>query len=100
MTDLAGFRRLAAFRRWDLLLALGCLAGVPALDILYGVLVAVGLSVAELLTLVARPHDEVEGVVPGAPGRPAGLTESAGTGLIFPNLPTSVAAYREWGSAQ
>ena len=45
-----GFRRLAAFRRRELLLALGCLAGVLALDILYGVLVAVGLSVAELLT--------------------------------------------------
>ena len=50
MIDLAGFRRLASFRRRELLLALGCLAGVLALDILYGVLVAVGLSVAELLT--------------------------------------------------
>ncbi|WP_217552532.1 SulP family inorganic anion transporter [Streptomyces sp. GbtcB6] len=68
MTDLAGFRRLAAFRRRELLLALGCLAGVLALDILYGVLVAVGLSVAELLTRVARPHDAVEGLVPGMAG--------------------------------
>ncbi|ELP69130.1 SulP family inorganic anion transporter [Streptomyces turgidiscabies] len=199
MIDLAGFRRLAAFRRRELLLALGCLAGVLALDILYGVLVAVGLSVAELLTRVARPHDAVEGVVPGVAGMhdvddyPAartipglvvyrydsplffanaenfhrralaavdevgdhegpvrwfvlnteanvevditaldavealrleltgrgivfalarvkqdlrddldayGLTESVGTGLIFPTLPTAVAAYREWGRAQ
>ncbi|MEW1777783.1 sulfate permease [Streptomyces sp. NPDC086777] len=68
MTGLAGFRRLAAFRRRELLLALGCLAGVLALDILYGVLVAVGLSVAELLTRVARPHDAVEGLVPGVAG--------------------------------
>jgi SulP family sulfate permease len=68
MIDLAGFRRLASFRRRELLLALGCLAGVLALDILYGVLVAVGLSVAELLTRVARPHDAVEGVVPGVAG--------------------------------
>ncbi|MEV5952358.1 sulfate permease [Streptomyces sp. NPDC051987] len=68
MTDLAGFRRLAAFRRRELFLALGCLAGVLALDILYGVLVAVGLSVAELLTRVARPHDAVEGLVPGLAG--------------------------------
>ncbi|MEU2421518.1 sulfate permease [Streptomyces sp. NPDC007851] len=68
MIDLAGFRRLAAFRRRELLLALGCLAGVLALDILYGVLVAVGLSVAELLTRVARPHDAVEGLVPGLAG--------------------------------
>lgn len=68
MMDLAGFRRLAAFRRRELLLALGCLVGVLTLDILYGVLVAVGLSVAELLTRVARPHDAVEGLVPGLAG--------------------------------
>ncbi|MEU9166367.1 sulfate permease [Streptomyces sp. NPDC048420] len=68
MIDLAGFRRLASFRRRELLLALGCLAGVLALDILYGVLVAVGLSVAELLSRVARPHDAIEGVVPGVAG--------------------------------
>ncbi|MDX2692149.1 SulP family inorganic anion transporter [Streptomyces ipomoeae] len=68
MIDLAGFRRLASFRRRELLLALGCMAGVLALDILYGVLVAVGLSVAELLTRVARPHDAVQGLVPGVAG--------------------------------
>jgi sulfate permease, SulP family len=68
LIDLAGFRRLASFRRRELLLALGCLAGVLALDILYGVLVAVGLSVAELLSRVARPHDAVEGLVPGMAG--------------------------------
>ncbi|MHC5905751.1 SulP family inorganic anion transporter [Streptomyces sp. S6] len=68
MFDLAGFRRLASFRRRELLLALGCLAGVLALDILYGVIVAVGLSVAELLSRVARPHDAVEGLVPGVAG--------------------------------
>ncbi|MCX4766888.1 sulfate permease [Streptomyces sp. NBC_01275] len=68
MIDLAGFRRLASFRRRELLLALGCLVGVLALDILYGVLVAVGLSVAELLSRVARPHDAVEGLVPGVAG--------------------------------
>ncbi|MEU1192951.1 sulfate permease [Streptomyces sp. NPDC005859] len=68
MIDLAGFRRLASFRRRELLLAVGCLAGVLALDILYGVIIAVGLSVAELLTRVARPHDAVEGLVPGVAG--------------------------------
>lgn len=68
MIDLAGFRRLASFRRREMLLALGCLSGVLALDILYGVIVAVGLSVAELLTRVARPHDAVEGLVPGVAG--------------------------------
>lgn len=68
MMDLAGFARLASFRRRELLLALGCLAGVLTLDLLYGVLVAVGLSVAELLSRVARPHDAVEGLVPGVAG--------------------------------
>ncbi|MFD0277366.1 sulfate permease [Kitasatospora sp. NPDC127111] len=68
MIDVAGFRRLAAFRRRELLLGLGCLVGVLALDILYGVLVAVGLSVAELLSRVARPHDAVLGLVPGVAG--------------------------------
>ncbi|MEU5536188.1 sulfate permease [Streptomyces sp. NPDC020362] len=68
MVDVPGFRRLAAFRRRELFLALGCLAGVLVLDILYGVLVAVGLSVAELLTRVARPHDAIEGLVPGVAG--------------------------------
>ncbi|MGW2512252.1 SulP family inorganic anion transporter [Streptomyces scopuliridis] len=192
LIDLAGFRRLAAFRRREFLLAAGCLLGVLALGILYGVLVAVGLSVAELLSRVARPHDAVEGLVPGVasmhdvddypkartiPGlliyrydsplffanaenfkrralaaldgqtQPVywfvlnteanvevditaldsmeelrhemtergivfamarvkqdlrdqldayGLTESVGNGLIFPTLPTAVAAYREW----
>ncbi|WP_329427864.1 SulP family inorganic anion transporter [Streptomyces sp. NBC_01268] len=68
MIDLAGFRRLASFRRRELLLAVACLCGVLSLDILYGVLVAVGLSVAELLTRVARPHDAVQGLVPGVAG--------------------------------
>ncbi|MFF4486421.1 SulP family inorganic anion transporter [Streptomyces sp. NPDC001544] len=68
LIDVAGFRRLASFRRRELMLALGCLAGVLTLDILNGVLVAVGLSVAELLTRVARPHDAVEGLVPGVAG--------------------------------
>ncbi|WP_438295503.1 SulP family inorganic anion transporter [Streptomyces sp. HUAS TT7] len=62
------FRRLGAFRRRELLLAIGCTLGVLTLGILYGVLVAVALSVAELLVRVARPHDAVEGLVPGVAG--------------------------------
>lgn len=68
MVDVPGFCRLASFRRRKLFLALGSLVGVLVLDILYGVLVAVGLSVAELLTRVARPHDAIEGLVPGMAG--------------------------------
>ena len=68
LIDIAGFRRLARFRRSELLLAFAALAGVLVFDILYGVLLAVGLSVAEMLHRVARPHDAVEGFVPGLAG--------------------------------
>jgi high affinity sulfate transporter 1 len=68
LIDVAGFRRLARFRRSELLLAVAACLGVLVFDILYGVLVAVGLSVAELLTRVARPHDAVLGRVPGVAG--------------------------------
>ncbi|KIF00709.1 sulfate transporter [Streptomyces sp. RSD-27] len=68
LVEVGQFRRLAAFRRRELLLALGCTLGVLALGILYGVLVAVALSVIELLARVARPHDAVEGMVPGLAG--------------------------------
>ena len=37
-------------------------------NILYGVLVAIGLSVADLLVRVARPHDAIQGLVPGLAG--------------------------------
>jgi sulfate permease, SulP family len=68
LIDVAEFRRLAAFRRTEILLALAALAGVLVFDILYGVLLAVGLSVAEMLHRVARPHDAVEGFVPDLAG--------------------------------
>ncbi|MEV4115693.1 sulfate permease [Nonomuraea sp. NPDC049695] len=68
LIDVAAFRRLAAFRRSELLLALASLAGVLVFDILYGVLLAVGLSVVEMLARVARPHDAILGVVPGLAG--------------------------------
>jgi high affinity sulfate transporter 1 len=68
LVDVAGFRRLAAFRRSELLLTLVAFAGVLFVDILYGVLLAVGLSVAEMLYRVARPHDAVQGFVPGVAG--------------------------------
>nr|WSX53282.1 sulfate permease [Streptomyces sp. NBC_00974] len=68
LVEVGEFRRLAAFRRRELLLALGCLLGVLTLGILYGVLIAVALSVIDLLARVARPHDAVEGIVPGLAG--------------------------------
>ncbi|GAA2899131.1 SulP family inorganic anion transporter [Streptosporangium fragile] len=68
LIDVAGFRRLAAFRRSELVLALCALAGVLVFDILYGVLAAVALSVAEMLSRIARPHDAILGIVPGLAG--------------------------------
>jgi len=68
LVDLAGFRRLAAFRRTELLLAMSALVGVLVFDVLYGVLLAVGLSVAEMLHRIARPHDAIQGLVPDLAG--------------------------------
>ncbi|HET6533125.1 MAG TPA: sulfate permease [Actinoplanes sp.] len=68
LIDVPEFRRLVAFRRSEALLALAALAGVLVFDILYGVLLAVGLSVVEMLHRVARPHDAVQGFVPGLAG--------------------------------
>jgi sulfate permease, SulP family len=68
LIDVAAFRRLFAFRRTELLIAVSACLGVLAFDILYGVLVAIGLSVADLLVRVARPHDAVQGIVPGLAG--------------------------------
>lgn len=68
IVDIAGFRRLAGFRRSELALAITATAGVLTFDVLYGIVVAVGLSVADLLRRVARPHDAVLGFVPGVAG--------------------------------
>jgi SulP family sulfate permease len=68
LIDLAGFRRLVAFRRNEFLLALAALVGVLAFDILYGVLLAIGLSVVEMLHRIARPHDAIQGLVPDLAG--------------------------------
>jgi high affinity sulfate transporter 1 len=68
LVDLAEFRRIAAFRRTELLIALAATVGVLAFDILNGILVAIALSVVELLMRVARPHDAVLGRVPGLAG--------------------------------
>ena len=68
LIDIAAFRRLLAFRRDEFAIAVAACAGVLAFNILYGVLVAIGLSVADLLVRVARPHDAVQGRVPDLAG--------------------------------
>jgi sulfate permease, SulP family len=68
LIDITAFQRLLKFRRAELLIAVAACAGVLAFGILYGVLVAIGLSVADLLVRVARPHDAIQGLVPGLAG--------------------------------
>ncbi len=68
LIDVRGFRRIARFRRSELALALATTAAVLAVDILYGVLIAVGLSILDLLRRVARPHDGILGYAPGVAG--------------------------------
>ena len=68
LVNVTAMRRLAAFRRRELLIAVVACVGVLVFNILYGVLIAVGLSVAELLIRVARPHDAILGQVPGLAG--------------------------------
>jgi len=68
LVELGEFKRFAAFRRSELVIALATTAGVLLVGVLWGILVAVGLSVLDLLRRVARPHDAVEGLVPGLAG--------------------------------
>jgi MFS superfamily sulfate permease-like transporter len=68
LIDIAEFRRLGRFRRSELLLAIATTAAVLAFGVLYGVLVAIALSILDLLRRVARPHDGVLGLVPGVAG--------------------------------
>jgi high affinity sulfate transporter 1 len=68
LIDLVEFRRLARFRVNELVLAFGATFGVLVLGILPGVGLAIALSVGELLFRVARPHDAVQGRVPGLAG--------------------------------
>ncbi|MDV3133779.1 SulP family inorganic anion transporter [Mycobacterium sp. 29Ha] len=68
LIDIAEFRRLARFRRSELVLALATTAAVLAFGVLYGVVVAVVLSILELLRRLAHAHDSVLGFVPGIAG--------------------------------
>jgi len=68
LVDVGEFVRFARFRRSEFLLAAGTTASVLVVGVLEGVLVAIGLSVLDLLRRVARPHDAIEGHVPGLAG--------------------------------
>jgi sulfate permease, SulP family len=68
LIDLGEFRRIARFRRSELVLSLATTTAVLLLGVLYGVLAAVALSILNLLRRVARPHDGILGYVPGVAG--------------------------------
>ncbi|HET7666338.1 MAG TPA: sulfate permease, partial [Mycobacterium sp.] len=68
LIDVSEFKRLARFRHSEVLLALATTGAVLVFGVLYGVLVAVGLSILELLRRIARAHDGVLGFVPGVAG--------------------------------
>jgi len=68
LIDVGGLRRLAGFRTTELALALAALAGVLVFDVLAGILVAIALSVIDLVARVARPPASVLGRVPGLAG--------------------------------
>jgi high affinity sulfate transporter 1 len=68
LVDVPEMRRIATFRRSELMLAGAAFAGVVLFDLLAGIAIAVGLSVAELFGRIARAHDAIQGEVPGLAG--------------------------------
>ncbi|HEV8025014.1 MAG TPA: sulfate permease [Candidatus Nanopelagicales bacterium] len=68
LIDVAEFQRLWRFRRREFLLALLATVGVLAFGILYGIAIAVAVSVVDLLSRVARPHAALLGTVDEIPG--------------------------------
>lgn len=73
LIDIPEFKRLFRFRRSaglssEFVLAILTVIAVLLLGVLYGVIAAVGISILNLLRRVARPHDAVQGFVPGMAG--------------------------------
>jgi sulfate permease, SulP family len=68
LIEITEFIRLYRFRRSEFFLAIITTLGVLVTDILVGVAIAIGLSVIELLSRLAHPHDAVQGTVPNLPG--------------------------------
>jgi len=68
LIDVNDFRRLWRFRRSEFWVAVTTTTGVLVFGVLYGVLIAVALSVLLLLVEVARPHFAALGFVPGLAG--------------------------------
>lgn len=68
LVDVAELHRIARFRRSELVIALTTALAVLAVGVLYGVLIAIGISILDLLRRVSRPNAAVLGSVPGLAG--------------------------------
>jgi len=68
LVDVGEMARFWRFRRSELGLVVATTVGVLAAGVLEGILVAIALSVLDLLRRVARPHDAILGIVPGLAG--------------------------------
>ncbi len=68
LVEIAEFRRFLRFRRSEFILAFGTTLAVLVVGVLEGILVAIMLSLADLLRRVSRPHDAVQGFVPDLAG--------------------------------
>jgi high affinity sulfate transporter 1 len=68
LVDLAGFRRLSRVHRADFVLALTCFVGVAVAGVLWGIGIAIGLSLLAFLWRTWHPYDAVLGRAPGVKG--------------------------------
>jgi len=68
LVDVPEWRRIARFRRSELVLALAAFAAVVGFGVLAGIAAAVVLSILDLIRRIAHPHDGVLGYVPGLAG--------------------------------
>jgi high affinity sulfate transporter 1 len=68
LIDVDAMVRMGRFRASELGLAIAAIVGVLVFGVLAGILIAVGLSVADLFVRIARPPASVLGEVPGVAG--------------------------------
>jgi high affinity sulfate transporter 1 len=68
LIDVAGARRLRRWRRSEFLLAMSAFAGVAVLGVLWGVGIAIALSLLNFIRRAWRPHDAVLGRVDNLKG--------------------------------
>ncbi|MDO5739027.1 MAG: SulP family inorganic anion transporter [Ornithinimicrobium sp.] len=68
LIEVGELRRFARFRKSELVIALSTTAGVLVFGVLEGIIIAVVLSLSDVLRRVSRPHDAVLGFVPGLAG--------------------------------